>query len=81
MSKSWACLLCHRSGDKQSREAAIEDHAQQLRDTKWNNRRCPPEEWRPSEHCPGDIRMKSSLKKPNGPIPESGVLGGDDPWI
>jgi hypothetical protein len=84
MQANWVCLFCHRSGEKQTRHEAEAEHRNALL-TDANNNRIMSERHPgfvgPKTMCAGDIRLKSSLTAPEKPVPESGVLGGDDPWL
>lgn len=83
MTPNWCCLLCHRSGEKETPEEAAQEHRNALLADAQNNKqmaRIHPGFVGPLAKCAGDIRMKEKQPK-KGPRIPSGILGGEEPWL
>lgn len=86
MKKTWGCLICKRDGNQGTTLSAakVEHDSQQKNDARVNEymkNTQGPSFAGPMTNCAGNIRLAVVPAKPSGPAPQSGTLGGDEPWI
>lgn len=84
MTKNWIFLICHRAGEKSTRQEAEQEHRNLLLSDAQNNKqmaRIHPGFAGPQTTCSGNIKLRSCLTPPRKEVPQAGVLGGDEPWL